>query len=754
MNYTRLSRRIILGIGAITAFAIFLAAQLSFDYNFENFFPSDDPETDFFFQFRDHFTSDNDFVLVALGNDDGIFQRDFLLQVDSIAHDLNQINDVDTVLCPTWLQEQIGSFGKRPILDLTEGHDLARDSSRIYQMNGLVGSFFSRDGKSLLVTLKHTQYLSKPKCDTLATNVLTVLDKYEFDDKYAVGRSIGQGVYIKLMREEMVIFMALSAMLIILFLLLAFRSSWGIWVPIMVVILAIIWILGFIKGLGKEIDLMLTVLPTIIFVVGMSDVVHILSKYYEELRKGLGKIEAIKVAFREVGIATFLTSLTTSIGFLTLLITSIKPIANFGIYIAIGVFMAYILAFTLLPAILVLCPAPRLDPNSAGTTFWSRVLHRAFRWTIRHQAFILIMTIGVGIASAVGISRIEVNNYMLEDLSDDHFLKKEFAYLDEQFSGARPFEAAILFDPQADFFSHEFLVPMSILDDYLDSTYGVGAMLSPTLIIKQANVALHNGNLSYFKIPEKEVELKRLVKKIQSLDRDGFMRMVLDLEAGIARFSGKSADAGRIVYQEKNKDLKAFIADDLGDIPFKVQVTGTAHLIDYNNEQLSSQMVQGLSIAFIIIGIIVGLMFQSFRMVLITFIPNILPLLMVAAVMGYSGIDLKVSTSIIFTIAFGIAVDDTIHFISKFRLELAKGQSKLYALKRTYLSTGKAIIITTCILCGGFLTLIFSTFMGTFYIGLLVGLTLILAVISDLFLLPILIILFYKPRRKKPRTER
>ena len=147
-----------------------------------------------------------------------------------------------------------------------------------------------------------------------------------------------------------------------------------------------------------------------------------------------------------------------------------------------------------------------------------------------------------------------------------------------------------------------------------------------------------------------------------------------------------------------------------------------------------------------VVALIAGLMFLSFRMIFITLIPNIIPLLMLAGIMGFFDITLQLSTSIIFTIAFGIAVDDTIHFISKFRLEVEKGKTLLYALKTTYLSTGKAITITTAILSGGFLTLVLSDFGGTFYTGLLVSLTLLFALIIDLTLLPVLILLYYKKR--------
>lgn len=171
-----------------------------------------------------------------------------------------------------------------------------------------------------------------------------------------------------------------------------------------------------------------------------------------------------------------------------------------------------------------------------------------------------------------------------------------------------------------------------------------------------------------------------------------------------------------------------------------------AYLIDKNNEHLATDLMSSLLVAFAVIGVIMGAIFKSVRMVLITMVPNMLPLILIGGVMGFTGIDLKVSTSIIFTIAFGIAVDDTIHYVSKLRMELNKGKSLLYALKRTSISTGKAIVLTSLILISGFIALVFSNFASTFYIGLLVSLTLVFAVLADLFLLPVLIFVFYRKK--------
>ena len=209
-------------------------------------------------------------------------------------------------------------------------------------------------------------------------------------------------------------------------------------------------------------------------------------------------------------------------------------------------------------------------------------------------------------------------------------------------------------------------------------------------------------------------------------------------------FAGKWLIPGANITTAKTRSSPLGWPPELVDAPFGTKVTGTAHLIDVNNDMLSINMIKGLGIAFIIIALIVGIMYRSVTMVLISLVPNMLPLILISAIMGFCGIYLKVSTSIIFTIAFGIAVDDTIHFLSKFRIQLAKGRTWQYALKRTYLSTGKAIVVTTLILCAGFITLVFSDFLGTFYIGLLISLTLAFAVLSDLFLLPVLIILTSK----------
>lgn len=736
-------------ISLVSITSIWLASQLGFDYNFENFFPQNDPETDFFRSYRHHFESDNDFIIVSLRNEGGVFESEFLERADSLVEVISSIHHIDTVISPTRINEAIrdpliGAIFQKPLLRMGDREALKKDSIRIFERKEWLGTLISADGKSIAFQIKHKQYLSKMACDTLSMVMQDIVYSSPFDEAHVVGRAIGQSYYVEMMQTEVMIFITLGIFLIIIFLWFSFRSMWGIWVPITVVLFSVIWILGFMKVTGKQIDLMLIVLPTIMFVVGMSDVIHVLTKYYDELRRGQVKLQAIMTAFREIGIATFLTSLTTAIGFLTLLTSSIKPISEFGLYTAVGVFLAYILAYSLLPAVLILSRAPDVSEQRENKVYWTRQLRRSFRWTIKYKGFILVSSCILIVISVIGMSRIEVNNFILEDLKEGDLLKQEFNYFEQNFSGARPFELAILLEEDHSIFEKEVLEDIDQLSDYLETEYGVGTLFSPSRFIKLGNRQLKGGQDRYYMIPEDQPQIDRLVQLAARYDRDSLLSLYIAPEAGMARISGKVGDLGAQHFYTKNDSLLAWFKRELPHAAFDIRITGTPNLIDLNNKSLAVDMTGGLLIAFIVVALIVGLMFKSLRMIVICLIPNFLPLLMIAAIMGYSGIDLKVSTSIIFTIAFGIAVDDTIHFMSKLRLELAKGRSIIYALKRTYLSTGKAIIVTSIILCGGFMTLILSGFLGTFYIGLLVSLTLLFAVLADLFLLPVLIIFFYK----------
>jgi uncharacterized protein len=758
-TYRKTSRWVLFFLTLITAFMAFQVSKIGFDYDFERFFPEGDPETEFFFQHRQKYSTENDFVLFSLENDKGIFDEVFLKEARRFQDSLETLPHVKSVQSLLDLSDPIkeplfGAFFERPYLRWEEPEFYAIDSARIFNSPDLVNTFITADGRALAMILDHAPYLSKVKCDELANSVNRVVPHFHFDALYKSGRSIGQGYFVARMQKELLLFVSASVLLIVLFLLIAFRSAWGVVVPLIVVFMSIIWLLGVMRITGKEIDLLLTILPTILFVVGMSDVVHILSKYFDELRKGKEKMAAIKVSVKEVGLATFLTSITTAVGFLTLMSSSIIPIREFGIYSAVGVLIAYILAFTLLPATMTLTPAPKLRIGASGKDFWSDRLHLFYLWIIKNRRGIGWASVLLGVVCIIGISLIQVNNFLLEDLRKDNPFRIEFDYFEKEYAGVRPFELSVdLKDSSSSIFEPEVLRKLDKLDGFLHEEYGAGFIISPLNFVKSLNKASHNGNPEYYVLPESNREIRKLTKDLERGKRMSALSSFMTPELNECRFAGKIGDWGKQEIEKKNLALAAFWDQEMGHETMSFHLTGTATLIDLNNEYLSTTMIYGLLIAFLIVALIVGVMYKDWKMIIIALIPNLLPLMMIAALMGYTGINLKVSTSIIFTIAFGIAVDDTIHFVGRLRLELSKGRSRQYALKRSFIGTGKAIIITSLILIAGFLTLIMSTFKGTFYTGALLSLTLLFAVIVDLLLLPVLFWAFYGKEEKSQTTR-
>jgi predicted RND superfamily exporter protein len=286
------------------------------------------------------------------------------------------------------------------------------------------------------------------------------------------------------------------------------------------------------------------------------------------------------------------------------------------------------------------------------------------------------------------------------------------------------------------------LQAMAKVQEHLEQEYGIQAMLSPVTVVKSLNKAFNGGAEEFYALPDDPREIRRLAKRAELLAGTDGLRGLVSEDGRSARMSGRMVDEGGHVHAKRNERLDAFIRSTIAGSDLEMHQTGMAFLIDRSNAKLSGQMIGGLSISFLLIALTMAIVFKNWRMTVIALIPNVVPLAFVGGVMGIAGIDIKVSTAIIFTIAFGIAVDDTIHLLGKLRIELIKGKSLPYAMKRAFLSTGKAMVVTTIMLLSGFISLLFSDFASVYYMGLLVSITLFMALVADLLLLPVLVLRF------------
>ncbi len=752
------SRIILLILSLTTVFFTYLVVtEVKVDYRYENFFPKGDAELEYFQKFSEQFGSDNDFLIIGVENKSGIFNQNFLQKVSALSDSIALLPSITEVISPTknlnyFKAGDFGDINELPYLHCTEPEMYAKDSVRIFNNPQLVGTFFSDDRKALSIYVKTKDKLAKKPSDRLLNDLDRLQKKITFDEFHAVSRIRAQFHFIEVLSNELSLFISASILMLIVVLWFSFRSAIGVIIPLITVLVSLVWTLAVMYFTGKDLNVLTSLLPTMVFIVGMSDVVHILTNYIEELRAGKSKEEAIRTTVKEVGFATFLTCVSTAIGFFTLMMANIEPVQDFGLYSGIGVIIAYAMSFLLLPSVLLNVKTPKIVLRKGNDALWQKALRTTLLWTIRYPKRILIISGIITTLSVVAMFNIKIDNFLLEDFSASDPVKQDFDYFEDKFGGARPLEVVLeLKDSNATAFDYEILCAIDSVEKYLSKHYHLSNITSPLTFIKEANKAQHSASQKFYILPdskEKYLSLKEKLDVFGAFDKTAdILKNYISEDGHSVRISGKMLDLGGHQMKILNTDFYQYVAKNIDPQLLTIHLTGTGHLLDLNNESLSKNMINGLWLSVGFIALIVGWQFRSIRMVIICIIPNIIPGFVVAGFMGIADINLRVSTSIIFSIAFGIAVDDTIHIMSRLKQERKKGKSFLYALKRTYLSTGKAVVVTSIILSCGFLTLLLSDFTSSFYVGLLVGLTLLIAVICEMLLLPVLLVYFFKDKK-------
>jgi hypothetical protein len=732
---------ILLLVVGVTGWLASTLPSTRFDYDFDKFFKPDEAATQYFEQHRATFGTDNDFVLIGVVAKQGIFNTSFYNKLEALSDTLAGLPHVIEVISPTSLRVPIrepltGAIFQKKVLS----GNFERDALNVSSDPGLADNFFASDTAAVSILLRTSPKLSKEKCDELTIALDEALAPFNFDGIHLAGRAIGQVVYINKIQKEFSLFMAIAMVLVVILLYAMFKSFRGIVLPMVTVLLAVVWSIGILNLAGSGIGILLNMLPPVIFVVGMSDAVHLYARYLEELKRGSTQQHALRLMIFDTGLATLLTSITTAIGFASLYFTGIPTLQEFGLLTAAGVLAAYIIAITLMPAWLSLTKPPQRSLNHKGNLFWDGFLQSLFPKVIQFRRQLMVLLVLLTAVFMVGGSQLDLDNYLLEDLKPSEKLRQDFTFFDRHFAGVRPFELGIkLKDSGATVFSPQVLTELDSLEVYLRSSYGAAAISSVVTVSKSINRTYNGGRNSSYKLPSDSAGWQTNLREMRRLHNSKKLEMLVDSSASYLRISGRVSDLGGKAFGKKNAALMAHLDSAGLSNSMNAEVTGTGTLIDRTNQNWVFSLGKGLGVAFALIALIMGFMFKSVRMVGVALVPNILPLLAVASTMWLLDIDLKMSTSIIFTIAFGIAVDDTIHLLSRYKLELRKGESRENALRNAFIHTGKALIITTIILLGGFVSLCFSTFQSTFYIGLFVSLTLIFALLFDLSLLPALI---------------
>lgn len=725
--------------GVLATFLLLIfRPEPEFDYDFEQFFPQDDPDLAFYQGvYEKEFGSDNDYLLLAISNPDGDWSDSaFLSRSNVIKTEIQALNGVDTLISIFDLQIPIiNAFGIQtfPILDWSSKMGIRNSEARIEQFQG---SLIAKDGSSFLFLIRNDPQLSKEEGDMLYGEILQVFEKNGVKPFAVAGKIQTQRDFVSLMQQEFGLFIGASLVLMLLVLFLIFRKLWGILIPVFVLVIGILWAFGLILLAGKPLDIMSVMQPTIFLIVGLSALIHYFSHLIKKLANGVPKEKAIQETFNELTFAVALTVFTTSMGFLSLYFTSIPALKAFGLWTGIGILVLFFAILAITPGLLYAFPLSRSLANqpSKGDRFLAELFQKVIGK--RKQialAFLLISFLGLGLST-----QIRINGYLLDNLPLDHPIQEDFAYFDQQYGGSNPLELYLEKGKDA-----ESLLDLAVLKEIeevevkLIELFGDGEYISPLSLAKTLNQAQNQGNPNAFSLPSRGQYFRMQRYFDQALKQQGPRILSEDLLTG--RITGRAPDLGSLRMGELRAKLLDFVESEIDPKLLKVKWTGTAHLIDRGHESVTVQMVKGLGVAFLIVGLIGGVLFRSWRLSFILLIPNIIPLIWMCGLMWLLGIEFKLTTAILFTVAFGIAVDDTIHFMSKLKMELTQGKNLHYAIKRTFMDTGKAIVLTSVILVAGFGLLIFSQFGVTHFTGLLISFSLVFALLADLFLLPVLL---------------
>lgn len=732
-------------IGTFTVLALISVYQvfsLKFSFNFEDFFPQGDPDLQFFERFKDKFEADDNFLLIGVENKKGVFKKDFLEDFDSLGRAIRPLSVVQGIQSVTTINYPIitpFAVTQVPAIHIDNPERYESDKKVLLEDERFAGNLISKDAKSVVIFVKTTDKMLQDDAENFMDSVRLLANNFDFDAVHYLGRSNFQKELVKMQKREIIVSAAISNVLVIIILYLIFRTFWGTVISMGSVVLGLLLFMGTLGALGRELNAMAALYPVLMVIVGTSDVIHILSKYIDELKKGATKDVAIWTSIKEIGMATLLTSLTTAVGFASLFSSQILPIRDFGINAAIGVVIAYVTVVFFTTAVVSKFEVEQVIKLGKGESFWTNLMVWFNQYTKNNGRTIAFGGLATIIICGIGISLITTNYRIEGNLPKGGEITKDFLFFEKEFVGFRPFEIAVFV--KGDYKANDYKVVQEIvkIEEHLKEYPDIQRINSITTIYKSINRATKANRQSAYVMPESESKFRQYNAKYVSKMPDDAVNVLISKDQKNTRISGRILDIGADNIRDITHKIDAWAAKNLDTSLIEIKQTGTSLVVDKNAQYVRKSILSGLGLAMLIVSGLMVLLFRNLKMLIISIIPNVIPLMIAGAVLGFAGIELEAGISIVFAIIFGIAVDDTIHFLSKFKLARNKGLSVDDAIEITFLETGKAICLTTVILFFGFMILLFSVHPPSITVGILISVTLFSALFADLFFIPVLI---------------
>jgi predicted RND superfamily exporter protein len=617
-----------------------------------------------------------------------------------------------------------------------------------------------KNGAAMMIVSVPKEVMNSSRREVVVDGLQEAGQKFQRDTNIEVhyaGLPFIRTLVTNAVRKEMQIFLIASALVPGLIMFAFFRSFRAVLFSMIIIGVVVVWTLGTIALLGYKITLLSGLIPPVIVTIGITNAIYLLNKYHLEYAKTKDKLDAIRVVVLKMGLATFLTNLTVAIGFLTLLSTDVIILREFGIVAGVNIMALFFVSLIMIPGIFSWLPIPtEKHLRHLNFPIMTAFLSLIDVFVHRNRAMIYIGSIVLALVSAYGIFQLYSVSYMVDDIPEKSVIKRDLKFVETNFDGIMPSEFVVEFHgkKRRPILEIQNLQRVEQFENFLDSFSMMSPPFSILSFVKASKQAYFNNNPEKFSIPVSNYERAFILRYMRGqTDSTGLAASFVDSTFSKMRISTRIADIGSVrldsLVQVIEPRMKAIFASTERD-SISSDVTGTTKIFIKGNKFLIENLRESLLLAFILITVSMAILFANARMIIISLLPNLLALMITAGLMGYFNIPLKPSTALIFSITFGISVDNSIRFLAKYRQEILSNNFYIpRAVSDSIMETGKSIIYTSIVLFAGFIIFAFSSFGGTIALGLLTSITLVISMFTNLILLPALIMTFDKPKGRK-----
>ena len=767
---------VLIALGGTTIYIGTYIPNLRLIYSFDGLLPKSDSTYIDHQVFLEHFGAEGNILVIGV-EDSTLFESEGIQNWYELSEDIRDIrvdiNGVETVLIDSVFSifnaftvekdTSDATFNVVPLAaNLTRGGPaMSQDSvdllyEKLRNLPFFDGVLYSKKNNAILMMVFLDPYLfNSEDRGTVVEDITKLVD--DWSQKTGVRTYISGLPFVRIqmtnkVKGEIGLFIGAALLVTFLLLLLFFRNFITAVVCLSVVAIGVVWSVGSIAYFDFPITLLMSLIPPLIIVIGVPNCIYLVNKYHAEYKKHGNQAMALQRMITKVGDATLLTNITTALGFATFIFTQSELLKQFGTIASLNILAVFVISISIIPTLLSLLPPPAPRQTSHLDRKWVYKVVQVFINLVQEKRrLVYIVALVVLGWSIMGMVQMKTTGNIVDDLPDNDRVLIDLAWIENNFNGVMPFEMLIDSGEEGEALSLSNLKKIERMQQLLTEYPEFSRSISAVDATKFAMQGLKNGDKSGYRLPlsnNEKMKLRSYTRRTEQKakgreDAISVTRNFLDSSKTITRISTQIADIGTLEMDELMDDLRPRIDSIFPPEKFNVTLTGTSMVFLEGTHYLVKNLSISISLAIILISLIMALLFTSVRMVFIALIPNIMPLLFTAGVMGWAGIAIKPSTILVFSIAFGISVDDTIHFLAKYRQELTRLN---WNIKRAVIlaveETGVSMMYTSIVLFSGFMMFALSEFDGTRSLGLLVSVTLLVAMFANLLLLPTLLLSF------------